>query len=384
MRILYHHRIASKDGQAVHVEEIVQALRAAGHEVLLVGPGSLTGKRFGFEGGVIAGLKRRLPRALYELAECAYNAVALWRLWLAVRRFRPDIIYERYNLYFVAGVVLKRLMRLPLLLEVNAPLFAERSRYDGIAIPALARLSERIAWRSADLVLVVTRVLGDMVRAQGVAAERIEVIPNGIDPARFDHLGDTPSVRAGLGLPERTVLGFTGFMREWHGLERLVEIVAAAPHRCLLLVGDGPARPLIERRAAELGVADRVRITGVVERDQVAAHVAAFDVALQPDVVDYASPLKLFEYLALGRAIVAPDKPNIREILDHEHNALLFPAGDRAAMSLAIERLCQDPVLRARLGRAARATIAARDLTWTANARRIVDLAGQQLQRRRS
>jgi glycosyltransferase involved in cell wall biosynthesis len=382
MRILYHHRIASSDGQAVHVEEIVHALRAAGHEVLLVGPASLEREPLGFEGGITKQLKRRLPRALYELAELAYNAVALVRLWLAVRRFRPDIIYERYNLYFIAGVVLKRILRLPLLLEVNAPLFAERSRYGGIAIPALGRRCERVAWRGADLVLVVTRVLGDVVRAEGVAAERIVVIPNGINPAHFDHLRDTRSAHAMLGLPQRTVLGFTGFMREWHGLERLVELVAASPDRCLLLVGDGPARPLIERRADELGVADRVRITGVVGRNQVAAHVIAFDVALQPDVVDYASPLKLFEYLALGRAIVAPDKPNIREILEHERNALLFPAGDTAAMALAVERMCRDPALRERLGSAARATIAARDLTWAANARRIVELAGQQLQRR--
>jgi glycosyltransferase involved in cell wall biosynthesis len=377
MRILYHHRIASKDGQAVHVEEIIHALRAAGHEVLLVGPQWMEQKSFGFEGGIVSKLKKRIPRALYELLEFCYNAVAIVRLLRAVRSFRPDVIYERYNLYFTAGIFVKRLARLPLLLEVNAPLFHERSRFGGIGLPGLARWTERIAWKGADYVLVVTGVLGSMVQAEGVTAKRIVVIPNGIDPEKFAHLGDLTAAKSRLGLSGSVVLGFTGFMREWHGLDRLVEVVAAAPGRRLLLVGDGPARPLIERRAAELGVQDRVRITGIVPRNEVAAYVEAFDVALQPDVVDYASPLKLFEYLALGRAIVAPDKPNIREVLTHEDNALLFPQGDHAAMSDAIERLCEDQLLRERLGARARATIGARSLTWESNADTIVSLMRQ-------
>jgi glycosyltransferase involved in cell wall biosynthesis len=377
MRILYHHRIASKDGQAVHVEEIIHALRAAGHEVLLVGPQWMEEKSFGFEGGIVSKLKKMIPRALYELLEYGYNIVAIMRLLRAVRRFKPEVIYERYNLYFTAGIFVKKLTGLPLLLEVNAPLFHERSKFGGIGLPALARRTERVAWRGADKVLVVTGVLGSIVQAEGVPANRIVVIPNGIDPEKFAHLGDLTAAKNRLGLSSSIVLGFTGFMREWHGLDRLVEVVAAAPGRHLLLVGDGPARPLIERRAAELGVQDRVRITGIVPRNEVASYVEAFDVALQPDVVDYASPLKLFEYLALGRAIVAPDKPNIREVLTHEDNALLFPQGDHAAMSAAIERLCQDEALRERLGQHARATINTRSLTWESNAGTIVSLMRQ-------
>src|SRR5581483_6427268 len=173
MRILYHHRIASKDGQAVHVEEIIHALRAAGHEVLLVGPQWMEEKSFGFEGGVVSRLKKMIPRALYELLEYGYNIVAIVRLWRAVRSFKPEVIYERYNLYFTAGILVKKLTGLPLLLEVNAPLFHERSKFGGIGLPALARHTERVAWRGADKVLVVTGVLGSIVQAEGVPAGRI-------------------------------------------------------------------------------------------------------------------------------------------------------------------------------------------------------------------
>ena len=103
--------------------------------------------------------------------------------------------------------------------------------------------------------------------------------------------------------------------------------------------------------------------------------ISAFDIALQPGVTAYASPLKTYEYMALGRAIVAPDTPNIREILSHGETALLFDPDSTTAFGQTIERLAGDPTLRAKLGTAARATIVDQDLTWENTARRIVALA---------
>jgi len=119
-------------------------------------------------------------------------------------------------------------------------------------------------------------------------------------------------------------------------------------------------------------VAERVRFTGLVAHEQVPLAVAGFDIALQPRVVEYASPLKIFDYMAAGRAIVAPDQPNIREVLEHERTALLFDPGRAGAMGEAIARLLGDAPLRRRLGAAARAELERRDFTWSGNAARIV------------
>src|SRR5262249_3154918 len=124
------------------------------------------------------------------------------------------------------------------------------------------------------------------------------------------------------------------------------------------------------------GVAHRVTFAGIVPRDRVAMHVAAFDIALQPRVVPYASPLKLFEYMALGRAIVAPDAPNIREILVSEESALLFDPAAPDGMRRALDRLAGDAELRRRLGAGARRAVVERELTWDGNARRVIALAG--------
>lgn len=384
MKILYHHRTASRDGQAVHIDELIASLRLLGHEVHMVAPGTAGNVVSGMGGqvGWVHKLRARLPKALYELLELAYSLVAYRRLVSAAREFQPDVVYERYNLFLLAGVMLKWRRRLPLLLEVNAPLAQERGLFGGLGLPWLARWAEGVAWRGADFVLPVTQVLASHVRERGVPDQRIVVIPNGINQAHFSQAPLPADARARLGWPDALVVGFTGFVRDWHGVDRVVRwlATAAAPANArLLVVGDGPARPDIERLAVDLGVAGRIRFTGFVPRDEVPAYVAAFDIALQPAVVPYASPLKLFEYLALEKAIIAPRSPNIEEVLDDGQNALLFDELRPGSFEEAMTRLCSDAGLRQRMGEAAGKTITRMGLTWTRNAERIVELARQGL-----
>lgn len=375
MKILYHHRIRSKDGQYVHIEELVAALQAAGHEVHMVGPGAVETEGFGSESRALNLLKRHLPKFIYETIEFCYCFYDYAQLSRAIRCFQPDCIYERYNLFLPSGVWAAGRFDLPLLLEVNAPLLDERSKYQGISLKKLAAWTEKKAWCGADYVLPVTQVLADMVKRKGVPENRIMVIPNGINVDRFDAAPSSAAQKSRLGLEDKTVLGFVGFMREWHGLDKLLHALRQTDESVhLLLVGDGPARASIERSAADLGVAHRLTITGVISRESVRDYIAAFDVALQPDVVEYASPLKLFEYLAMGRAIVAPATPNIREILDDGENAVLFDVESAEQFTAAVQRVCADAALRARLGAAARRTIEQRGLTWTRNAQRVTQL----------
>jgi glycosyltransferase involved in cell wall biosynthesis len=367
VRILYHHRLGSKDGQYVHVEELVTALRRLGHEVRVVGPELAEAEEFGGASPLVDRLKRGVPKGGYELLELGYSALAYRRLAAAAATFRPDALYERYNLHCFAGAWLAKRRRLPFLLEVNAPLAQERARYGGLGLPSLARRTEGRLWRAADTVVTVTRVLAEMIEARGVPADHLLVTPNGVDPARVAAAPDPATAKAALGLTGRRVVGFTGFMREWHGLDRLVAWLATdAPADAVLrLVGDGPARAGLEAQAARLGVADRVTITGIVPRDQVFAQVRAFDVAVQPDVVAYASPLKLIEYMALGLTVVAPDRPNIRELLSDDEAVLTEPS----AVAAAVGGLLADDARRARLAAASAAAWRRGNLTWEANAK---------------
>ncbi|MDP1535358.1 MAG: glycosyltransferase, partial [Rubrivivax sp.] len=252
--------------------------------------------------------------------------------------------------------------------------------FGGLGLPWLARWAEGLAWRGADVVLPVTQVLGGHVSQRGVPAERIVVNPNCNNEANFSAAPTIAAANAALGWDGALVLGFTGFVRDWHGVDRVLHWMAStdAPANArLLVVGDGPARADLEALALELQLGERVRFTGVIDREHVPAHVAAFDIALQPAVVPYASPLKLFEYLALGKAIVAPRQPNIEEVLSDGSNALLFDAAAPGAFEAALTRLCADAALRERIAAGSAATITRMGLTWRGNAQRVVVLAGR-------
>lgn len=385
MKILYHHRTASKDGQAVHIEEMIEAMRANGHQVRVVAPtiGAQAEQQGAMGGEVdwVHRLKAALPKAVYELLELAYSLVAYRQLVKAAQEFEPDFIYERYNLFLLSGTLLKRKLGIPLLLEVNAPLVEERLKHSGgLSLVRLARWAEGTAWRSANFVLPVTHVLASHVKAYGVPPERIAVIPNGINEAHFVTAPAPDVAKARLDLQGKLVLGFTGFVRDWHGVDRVITWMAspmAPANTHLLVVGDGPVRAELEALAASLGIAQSVAFTGVIDRHRVPEHVAAFDVALQPAVTAYASPLKLMEYLVLAKAIVAPAEPNLLEVLTDGENALLFNDETPGSFEAALTRLCTDADLRARLSDGSRRTISRLNLTWLGNAKKAVDLASR-------
>lgn len=370
------------------MDEMIDALRAQGHEVVLAGPArGGQESEFGSDAGLIATLKRLLPRAAYEILEAIYSIPAFFRLYNAYARFRPDFVYERYNLFMFAGIWLKYLTGVPLLLEVNGPIFEERSQHDGLSLQKFAAWAQGVVWRGVDYVLPVTEVLAGYVRHYGVPDRRIHVIPNGINPVRFADGLAGEDIKAKYGLQGKLVLGFTGFIRGWNALDKVIDFITRdnGQHNLhLLVVGDGPARKELTQLALTQGVSDRLTITGVVGRDDVAGYIRAFDIALIPGVTEYASPLKLFEYLALGRAIIAPDMPNIREILTDGENAVLFPVqGEQEdAFSRAILRLCTDNNLRQQLANNARSVIDAQGLTWARNAMRVVSIVEAHIQKK--
>lgn len=329
----------------------------------------------------ITRIRRSLPQAIHELGELAYNLREMRTLAQVARDFEPNLIYQRSNLFLLSGARVAARLGVPLIEEVNSPYFMERSQHGGIAWSSLARWAERTAWRQASAVIAVSEVLADLVSRQGVSRDRLHVMPNGVDESLLEPARIVSDAKQRLGLDGFTVLGFTGFVREWNGLEPVVDLLARPEGQCwfLLIVGDGPARPSIEARARAAGVAGRLRFTGVLNREEIPAHVSAFDVALQPAANAYASPLKLVEYLALGRAIVAPDQPNIREILTDDEDAVLFTPHRPASFAEAVTRLAADEPLRCRLAVAARATVLRKQLTWRNNAARVIEL-GRRLQ----
>jgi glycosyltransferase involved in cell wall biosynthesis len=264
---------------------------------------------------------------------------------------------------------------------VNSPLSLEQDELGELSLRRLARATERWVCSSAARTLVVSTPLMEILVSLGVAPERLLVMPNGVDAERFHGQATGSAVRALYRLEGKRVLGFVGWLRSWHGLAELVTSMAGWSGELadveLLVVGDGPARAEIERAAREAGVSARVHITGAVRHDAIVDHIAAMDVALQPAATPYASPMKVFEYLAMGKPVVAPRQANLTEILTEGRNARFFDPGDPKSLAEAVRTLVSDRDALTRMGAEARATIFRRGYLWCENARRTVDLVDQ-------
>jgi len=232
----------------------------------------------------------------------------------------------------------------------------------------------------------VSKPSKDELLSRGVPGERIIVNPNGVDPDiyRPDRDGDTVRRKLGIGSDE-VVIAFVGTFGNWHGTEVLAEAFARllvkypalAGKVRLLLIGDGGKMPLVRDILQRAGAIDRAVLTGTVPQSDTPDYLATADVFASPHVPNpdgspfFGSPTKLFEYMAMGRAIIASDLDQIGEVLEHQKTALLVPPADPDALAEGMAALVQDADLRRALGAAARERCLA-EFTWAQHTRRIL------------
>jgi glycosyltransferase involved in cell wall biosynthesis len=384
MRVLYHHRTQGEEPESIHIESIVAALRALGHEVRIVGPVDIEHREAATTAVTAAKprkpsrlvrIKQAVPRSVFELLQIAYNVVAWRRLDRAVREYKPDFIYERYALYAFAGGMVARRHGIPLVLECNTPYAQAWAKYYGLHLPRLARWLEARTLRTADHVITVTHAQGKLLQQIGVRPEHLTVSHNAIDPAWFNQERQhDPALRERLGL-KGLVIGFVGTMNRWQGIPKFAEVIpsvlARHPDASFLFVGDGEFRQPLEDLCRAAGTLDRVKFVGRQPHDKVPAFVASMDIAVLLDSNAYGSPMKIFEYWGMGKPVVAPSVVPVLEVMRDRETGLLIEPGNAAQLADRIVELAADPALRARLGAAGRACATAHH-TWRNNAEQIM------------
>ena len=323
-----------------------------------------------------------------ELALLAYNECLIENGHKALSESKPDAIYARYSLDCYAPVILADRLNVPLIVEYNgSEVWIEENWGRGLKYPDIAHKIENLMLSRADLITVVSRPLKDELLKRGKEEKGILVNPNSVDPSMFDpdrfSANEIRQLRTRLGIPEgKIVAGFIGTFSPWHGVEVIADVIPRAvsdnSRLHFLLIGTGPKFDEVKEKLRIADKLDYVTMTGLVPQDQAPKYLMCSDFFLSPHVPNpdgtpfFGSPTKLFEYMALGKGIIASDLDQIGEILVDGETGLLVKPGDSADLVKAIRRMCDDPELNARLGAAARAE-ALEKHTWKAHVARILD-----------
>ena len=250
MKILYLHRTQGEEPESVHICSVVQALRNLGNNVSIVGPVEIEreGQRAGHSvlrrKKTISSIKKMFPRSAFELIQIAYNVLFFLKSSMAILKWQPDLVYERYALNNVGGVCAARLLHVPHFLEFNTAYAESWKQYFGLSFPRISVWLENVLLRSSDHVFVVSEYLRQKVGERGIPAGKITVTHNAVDMRLFDRTIDGNKVRSLLGIRDGSfVVGFVGKLNRWHGIEALVRCAIlsrdAGKESVFLIVGDG-------------------------------------------------------------------------------------------------------------------------------------------------
>jgi len=385
VRILYFAdiRFPLERANGIQTMETCHALAERGHEVRLVVKGDThVPARDPFEFYGLPATKRLVieranaPAGAGIAARLGYLSFAFGR---AFGRDRADVILTRDLGVASALLRLPHAMRAPLVYEshgfapdvaVALPDLVADAQAPGAA--KLRRLAAREAhvWRSAEGYVAITRGIIEHMQKDHGPRPRLAVVPDGTRPR-----GDAPGP-----LPAEPIVGYAGHLYAWKGVDVLLRALADVPEARGLVVGGHDKEPDLARLrglAAELGIGERVTFTGAVAPSHVPRYLAQARILALPNPASaisthFTSPLKLFEYMAAGRAIVASDLPAIREVLREGENALLVEPGSPSALAAAIRVLLDDEELAVRLARTAAADAAT--YTWARRAERLETL----------
>lgn len=345
-------------GASNHVREFACALARSGRQVTII-----TAKLGGPPCELLCQVeplpspcsRPELPPAVStEMRGLAANDALSTILQQVHFRCPVDVVYERYSLWSFAASQFAAARQIPYVLEVNSPLRLEQKKYRELHLEATAAAIEALLFRSAQLIAVVSSEVADYVRAISGRGAPVLILPNGVNLELFQR-NYPPAETA------RFVIGFLGSLKPWHGVECLLQafriLADESPDYHLLVVGEGPLAMWIAEYSRAHALETRICLTGAVEKIRVPEllnkmHVT---VAPYPEMTDfYFSPLKLFEYMAAGRAVVASRIGQIPEIVRDGETGLLTVPGDPVDLAAKIRCLYRDRHLRERLGCEAR------------------------------
>ena len=355
--------IPSDTANSLQVMKACQALAQLGNEVTLLVPGS---KNISVNLQAYYGLQTEFP---IEWLSSSSRRMFTWDAVRRARALKADLLYS----WFPQSAVFGLLGRLPVIFEIHI-------QPTGFFGPIWHRAFASLPGRKR-LAAITRALVGVLERDFGMrfSADEVVIAPNGVDSERFASLPDPVTARRQIGLREAPTVMCTGHLYAGRGAELFLALAKSLPQAHFVWVGGRPDDVAAWRQRAE---SDNITFTGFIPNRDLSVYQAAADVLLMPysrsimgssgtaDSANVASPMKMFEYMAAGRAIVSADLPVIREVLN-EKSAVFCEPDDISAWKSTVEILLNNESRRAALGKQAGQDV--QDYTWLARAGRIMN-----------
>ncbi|MGQ9631406.1 MAG: glycosyltransferase family 4 protein [bacterium] len=382
-------------GSVGHIAGVANAFHSLGYKLFFVSSDELEMIDRGIPVNVIK--PSSMFNLISEVPNIAYNIRFTKFAKNIINTKKPDLIYQRYSLDNFSGVEISQELGIPFVLEYNgSEVWIAKNWGKPLKFQRLAELIEEINLKYADLIVVVSRVMKDELTARGVDERKILVNPNCVNPEVFNSerfsSEDINSMKDQLGIERNKILvGFIGTFSAWHGAEVLArtvkEVVRNNDNIHFLMIGDGPLMKDVKDIISGDKVENFVTLTGLVPQNQAPKYLAICDILTSPHVPNpdgtpfFGSPTKLFEYMAMGKGIVASDLEQIGEVLGHNKTAWLVKPGNVGELAEGILTLAQSKELRERLGKNAREEALAK-YTWEKNVRNVIERLNDILEKR--
>lgn len=389
LNIVYHFRVRGSGAEGVHIAGIVNGFRALGHTVRLVSPTNAdpTVKSMQIEKSdrsvsintpILHKLAELLPQPFFELMEISYNFFAIMRLWRKLKSGAVDFIYERYAFFNFAGAFVSKRRNIPLILEVNE--LSGHKRIRGQFFVRLCCAIEKYILRQASAVVNVSDFLNREVSSKvDLLKTKVITIPNGVPLAWLERkisLDEVTVLREKYGLQGKKVICFVGGLVHWHNFDLLLhavkEVQETFSNVVMMFIGDGPLKDHIKESAKNLALqSDSILFVGKVPHTDVPVYLKLADIAVIPETNDFRSPIKMFEYMAMGLPVIAPRKPTIEVAITHEKEGLLFDTGNYRSMATMIIQCLSKPGFANELGENAKQKVF-KQYSWERHAEHIL------------
>ena len=383
-------------GSFTHFRGVIKGFYKLGFQIHYIGSGLIEVPNLNFPHSIIPYC---LKFNLLEVPEIYYNWRFIPKALKIIQKEKPLFIYQRHSIFNACGAILSLLTNIPLILEYNGSEPWVRQKWGGLLIfKRLCYFMENFSLKKADLIIVVSQPLKEELIKRGIPEKRILVNYNGVDTEEFNPNIDGLEIRKKLNLENKIIIGAVSTFGAWHGMPILAQAIHLIINRIqntrlrgqakypparagkihFLFIGDGVQRSECELIIKESGMEDYVTFIGIVSYKEIPKYLAACDILVSSHIPNtdgtsfFGSPTKLFEYMAMGKGIVASDLDQIGEVLKDKKTALLVKPGDVNDLSNGIIQLINNKNLRDNLGKNAREEVI-KNYTWESNVERMMD-----------